>query len=71
LQPQAAQADPSVRDIVLMLVGQPRRTKDLAASGLFDAAVVDEVVAATPHLALELAGAGVPFPRRPRSPFAV
>jgi 3-hydroxyacyl-CoA dehydrogenase len=57
--------------LALILSGQPRSAKDLAASGLFDAVVADEVVAAAVRRALELTGAGAPFPRaRDRQPEA-
>ncbi len=47
----------------LILSGQPVGVKNLDASGLFDAVLADEVVPAAVRRALELAGAGAPFPR--------
>ena len=49
--------------LALILSGQPRSARDIATSGLFDAVVADEVVAAAVRLALQLASAGAPFPR--------
>jgi 3-hydroxyacyl-CoA dehydrogenase len=48
--------------LALILSGQPRSAKELAASGLLDAVVADDVVAAAVRRALELADAGAPFP---------
>jgi 3-hydroxyacyl-CoA dehydrogenase len=57
--------------LAIVLSGQPRSAKDLVASGLFDTMVVDELIAAAARRALELAGAGEPFPRaRDRQPEA-
>jgi 3-hydroxyacyl-CoA dehydrogenase len=55
----------------LILSGQPRSARDMAESGLFDAVVAENLVAAAVRRALELADAGAPFPRaRDRQPDA-
>lgn len=55
----------------MILSGQPRGARDLAASGMFDVVVSDDVVSAAVRRALELADAGAPFPRaRDRQPEA-
>ncbi|MDP3083114.1 MAG: 3-hydroxyacyl-CoA dehydrogenase NAD-binding domain-containing protein [Rubrivivax sp.] len=57
--------------LALMLSGEPRSAKDLAGSGLFDAVVAGDLVAAAMRRALELADTGAPFPRaRDRHPEA-
>jgi 3-hydroxyacyl-CoA dehydrogenase len=57
--------------LTLILSGQPGSARDLAASGLFDTVVADDLVAAAARRALELADAGAPFPRaRDRQPGA-
>ena len=57
--------------LALLLSGQSRNVKDLAASGLCDAVVVDDLVGTAARRALELAGTGAPFPQaRERQPNA-
>ena len=57
--------------LALILSGQARSAKDLAASGLFDAVVAEDVVAAAACRARELDDAGAPYPRaRDRQPEA-
>ncbi|CAD5371435.1 Enoyl-CoA hydratase [Rubrivivax sp. A210] len=57
--------------LALILTGQPKGARELAASGLFDAVVDGELIEAAVNRALALAEAGAPFPlARHRQPDA-
>lgn len=57
--------------LALILSGQPRSARDLAASGLFDAVVAEDVVGAALLRALELVDAGAAFPLAREKPIEV